>query len=442
MIMATIAVACGSKDDKKNETGAELPPPPKDQLAIYEVFVRNFSPEGTFRGVIPGLDSLKAMGVNTLWLMPIHPVGVKNRKGEYGSPYSIRDFYDVNPDFGTKEDFKALVDAAHAKGMYLIIDLVANHSSFDNAWIDQHPDWYTRNDSGQIVPPVADWSDVADLNYDNPAVPEEMTKVMEYWVKEFNIDGYRCDVAEMVPVTFWKSAIKRIQAIKPVIMLAEGAKPELYEAGFDYTYGWEVYHQLKKIFNGEPASSFAKVAQSETAKVPAGGRLMRFVTNHDETSWDDVPVNLFKSREGSLAAFAASMFLPSIPLIYNGQEVGHDQKMNLFVKSDINWTANGYMRDAYKQMLSIYHNEAVLRGNEITYLDTTANDVIMYQRGSGEQALYILVNVRGGLSKVALPAELQGKTMHNLLTGKTVMLQQDLNIIDYGVYVLKPAALS
>lgn len=442
MILASLAVACGSKDKKDADKAVELPAPPKDQLAIYEVFVRNFSPEGTFKGVIAGLDSLKSLGINTLWLMPIHPVGEEKRKGTYGSPYAVKDFYDVNPEFGTKEDFKALVDAAHAKGMYLIIDLVANHTAFDNAWTKQHPEWYTRNDSGQIIPPVADWSDVADLNYDNPAVPEEMTKVMEYWVKEFNIDGYRCDVAEMVPVTFWKTAIDRIKAIKPVVMLAEGAKAELYEAGFDYTYGWEVYHQLKKIFAGEPAASFAEVAHKEAAKVPTQGRLMRFVTNHDETSWDDVPVNLFKSREGSLAAFAASIYLPSIPLIYNGQEVGHPEKMNLFEKSAISWNDNAFMRESYQKMLAIYHQEAALRGNEITFLENSSKDVIMYQRGSGEQALFVLVNVRGGLSKVELPAELQGKTMLNLLTGKTVMLQKDLNIIDYGVYVLKPAALS
>lgn len=442
MILASLAVACGSKDKKDADKAVELPAPPKDQLAIYEVFVRNFSPEGTFKGVIAGLDSLKSLGVNTLWLMPIHPVGEEKRKGTYGSPYAVKDFYDVNPEFGSKEDFKALVDAAHSKGMYLIIDLVANHTSFDNAWTKEHPEWYTRDDSGQIIPPVADWSDVADLNYDNPAVPEEMTKVMEYWVKEFNIDGYRCDVAEMVPVTFWKTAIDRIKAIKPVVMLAEGAKAELYEAGFDYTYGWEVYHQLKKIFGGEPVASFAEVAQKEAAKVPAQGRLMRFVTNHDETSWDDVPVNLFKSREGSLAAFAASIYLPSIPLIYNGQEVGHPQKMNLFEKSTIAWNDNAFMRESYQKMLSIYHQEAVLRGSEITFPENSSKDVIMYQRGTGEQSLFVLVNVRAGLSKVELPVELQGRTMLNLLTGKTVMLQKDLNIIDYGVYILKPAALS
>lgn len=442
MILASMAIACGSKDQKKADAVAELPAPPKDQLAIYEIYVRNFSPEGTFQGVIAGLDSLKSLGVNTLWLMPIHPVGVKSRKGTFGSPYAVKDFYDVNPEFGTKDDFKALVNAAHAKGMYLIIDLVANHTAFDNAWIDQHPDWYTRNDSGQIVPPVADWSDVADLNYDNAAVPEEMTKVMEYWVKEFNIDGYRCDVAEMVPTSFWKSAIERVNKIKPVIMLAEGAKPELYDAGFDYTYGWEVYHTLKKIFDGEPAANFTEVAQKETAKVPANGRLMRFITNHDETSWDDVPVQLFKSREGSLAAFAASIYLPSVPLIYNGQEVGHPEKMNLFEKSSIAWSDNAFMREAYQKMLGIYHQESVLRGTEISFPENSSKDVIMYQRGTGDQALFVLVNVRGGLSKVTLPTELQGKTMLNLLNGETVMLQKDLNIIDYGVYVLKPAALS
>jgi glycosidase len=438
-----ILTACGSQDqadEQSNQVAIEAPQ--MDKLIIYEVFVRNFTPEGTFQAIIPRLDELKTLGVNTLWLMPIHPVGEARRKGTYGSPYSIKDFYDVNPEFGSKEDFRALVNACHERGLYLIIDLVANHSSFDNAWITENPDWYVKNEAGEIVPPDPDWTDVADLNYDNPAVPAEMSKVMEYWVKEFDIDGYRCDVAYMVPHAFWKSSISNLRNIKPLIMLAEGAGTELHEAGFDYTYGWEIYHQLKKIYDGSSARTFAEIALNETAKVPFGNKIMRFTTNHDETSWDDVPVNLFKSREGSLAAFAASSMLPCVPMIYNGQEVGHPEKMNLFEKSQISWGANGFMRKAYIQMLNIYKNEPALRGDEVQFFDLGNDDIIAFQRGSGENALLILVNVRKEMANTALPEGWQQLSASDLMNGNTIKLRSNLNILGYSYYILKVAPLS
>ncbi len=432
----------GPSTENSSPDKVSIAAPETEKVVLYEIYVRNFTPEGTFQAIIPQLDKLKELGVNTLWLMPIHPVGVENRKGTFGSPYAVKDFYDVNPEFGTKADFKALVNACHEKGLHIIIDLVANHTAWDNKWIAEHPDWYTKNDSGEIIPPVADWSDVADLDYTQPAVPAEMTKVMEYWVKEFDIDGYRCDVAYMVPNDFWKSSISNIRKIKPIIMLAEAAGSEFHEVGFDFTYGWEVYHHMKKLFAGEPTSGLAALATSETSKVPSGNKILRFTTNHDETSWDDVPVNLFKTREGSLAAFVASTFMPSIPLLYNGQEVGHPQKMNLFEKSTIDWNANSFMREAYKEILSIRSQEAAVLGDHIHFFETGSPDIIAYQRGEGDAALFVLVNVRKDLVNFSLPEALQGKSMLNLMTGKGMTLQQNLNILGYSFYILKAAQLS
>lgn len=443
-MLAILALSSCNSPSKENSSPEKvnLAAPETDKIVLYEIYVRNFTTEGTFQAIIPQLDKLKELGVNTLWLMPIHPVGVQNRKGTFGSPYAVKDFYNVNPEFGTKADFQALVNACHAKGLYIIIDFVANHTAWDNKWITQHPDWYTKNDSGQIIPPVADWSDVADLNYDQAAVPAEMAKVMEYWVKEFDIDGYRCDVAYMVPNSFWESSIANIRKIKSLIMLAEAAGTEFHEVGFDLTYGWEVYHHMKKLFASEPNTGLAALATAETAKIPSGNKIVRFVTNHDETSWDDVPVNLFKTREGSLTAFVASTFMPSIPLLYNGQEVGHPQKMNLFEKSDIDWNANSFMRDAYKQILAIRSQEAAVLGDEITYLETGSPDIIAYQRGSGDEAVFVVVNVRKDLVNFNLPEALQGKSMLNLMTGKGMTLQQNLNILGYSYYILKAAQLS
>jgi glycosidase len=199
---------------------------------------------------------------------------------------------------------------------------------------------------------------------------------------------------------------------------------------------------MKKLFASEPTTGLAALATAETAKIPSGNKIVRFVTNHDETSWDDVPVNLFKTREGSLTAFVASTFMPSIPLLYNGQEVGHPQKMNLFEKSDIDWNANSFMRDAYKQILAIRSQEAAVLGDEITYLETGSPDIIAYQRGSGDEAVFVVVNVRKDLVNFNLPEALQGKSMLNLMTGKGMTLQQNLNILGYSYYILKAAQLS
>lgn len=401
----------------KNTPPAELLPAPQiEKTVMYEIYVRNFSPEGSFKGIIPRLDSLKAMGINTVWLMPIHPVGKLRSKGTFGSPYSIQDYYKVNPEFGSAEDFKALVEACHARGMYIIIDLVINHTAWDHPWIKEHPDWYTRDAADTIIPPVPDWSDVADLNFDVPALQAELIRMMKFWIEKYNIDGYRCDVAMMVPDTFWRKSIAEIRKLKPLIMLAEASGKEFHEAGFDYSYGWELYKTVKDIFKlDSSAALFAQTALAEGAKAVNNGRILRFVTNHDETSWDDVPLNLFGGVDGSLTAFTASCLLPSVPLVYNGQEVAHPTKMNLFEHSQIEWTANPHVSKEYTRILGLLQKHQVLQDTVLRFWLSDHRDAVGYSRGSGSEAVHVLVNFRNEPVVVDLPGELSTSRWRVLL---------------------------
>ncbi len=411
--MATLFVLSGCKTTPPAEP---LAAPSIEKTVMYEIYVRNFSPEGNFNGIVPRLDSLKAMGINTVWLMPIHPVGQVRRKGTYGSPYSIQDYYKVNPEFGTEQDFKALVEACHARGMYLIIDLVINHTSWDHPWIKEHPEWYTRDAGDTIIPPVPDWSDVADLNFNEASLQDELIRMMKYWIEEYNIDGYRCDVAMMVPDSFWRKSIAEIRKIKPLIMLAEASGKEFHEAGFDFTYGWELYKTMKDVCKlDSSATLFAQSATAEGAKAVNNGRILRFVTNHDETSWDDVPLNLFGGVEGSLAAFTASCLLPSVPLVYNGQEVAHPTKMNLFERSPIDWRINKKVTTEYSKILALLRNHRVLQDTVLRFWLSDHRDAVGYTRGNGTEAVHVLVNFRSHPVEIDLPAEWSTSTWKILL---------------------------
>ncbi len=436
LLAAIVLLAGVISCSDKNKT-VKIDPPVAAKAVIYEVYVRNFTAEGTFKAMIPRLAELKSMGVNTLWFMPIHPVGIENRKGTFGSPYAIKDYYDVNPEFGTKEDFKALVDSAHAHGLHIIIDFVANHTAWDHPWTVQHPDWFTKDSLGNLQPPVADWTDVADLNYENDSLKEEMIKVLEYWVRDFDIDGYRCDVAEMVPVDWWNSAISRVRKQKPVLMLAEGADAALYAAGFDLTYSWDLYHNLKKVFKGDSATLIPTILAEESARLPQGAQRMRFITNHDETSWDDVPVNLFNNRDGSMAAFFFSAMMPGIPLLYNGQEVAHPTKMNLFEKSDILWASNPDVKSFYTKVLALKNNEPALLEGVLRFDSLQSKDALIFSRGEGIAALHGIVNFRDTLTTLQIPVALQGKRFTDLYTGKSILLEKELLLLDYGFYLLK-----
>lgn len=360
---------------------------------IYEVFLRSFSADQSFKSLEKRIPELKQMGVTVIWLMPIHPIGEANRKGKVGSPYSIQDYYAVNPEFGTLEDFRSLVGTVHANGMKIIIDLVANHTAWDSKLIFEHSDWFTTDESGSIVSPNADWSDVADLNYDHHELRKYMITMMQYWVKDVGIDGFRCDVAELVPTDFWELARRELDRIKPVMMLSEGTWPEHHVEAFDITYSWSTYDVLEKIFNGStPVSVFDEILLNESYQFPKGSLRLRFNTNHDKNAWDAPAVIKF-GKDGAMATDVLMMTFPGIPLVYNGEEVGNDRALSLLEKVDINWGKNPDMRSFYTGLCALRNSHVALRRGDYRALPNSDSvKVFSFMRTLGDDAAIIVIN--------------------------------------------------
>lgn len=369
--------------------------------AIYEVFVRDFSPSGDLRGVTQSLDRIQATGADVVWLMPIYPVGVLNRKEPLGSPYSVSDYRGINPAFGTASDFRALVDTVHARGMKLILDWVPNHTSWDNVWVREHPDFYVRDSAGELTVPrnekgePTNWTDVAQLDYRNPALRREMIATMSYWLTEFGIDGFRVDVAGFVPDDFWREAVPALRAAVPrkILLLAEWGDLKMHRFGFDLSYAWDSYHRLKAVWRGAPADTLVRSELAEMASMPAGGMRLRFATNHDETAWDKPPVILFGSAAGARAAFVAMALLPGRPLLYNGQEVESPQTLRLFFQDPVEWDQPGAdsARAFYRRVVDLARTDSAFVTGDFHPVETTAApDVIAFVRGDA----LVLVNAR------------------------------------------------
>lgn len=407
-----------------------------EDVVLYELFVRNFTSEGTFRAIIPHLQELKDLGINTIWLMPIHPIGEVNRKGELGSPYSVKDYYAVNPSMGTKEDFKALVEAVHQKGMQIILDWVANHTAWDNPWITSHKDWYTQDVNGNIIPPTTGWTDVADLNYNNSNMRDEMINAMCYWVREFNIDGYRCDAAEMVPDDFWAAAISALKKIKPVFMLAEGENRQLFAQGFNVCYSWTNYSDIKNAFTSTTTQQLMYNVNSDLSILPSGAYRLRYTTNHDETSWDKTPPELFGGIPGAKAASVITISLKGIPLIYNGQEVGSTIHQNLFTKTEIDWNNPSGMREFYTKLFSIYNSSPELKYGSYSIVDVS-NNIAAVNRTYNSSSIMVLANVRNSNQIASIPEEYINKKYINIFSGDTVTLSSRLSLSAYQYMILK-----
>ena len=309
-------------------------------LSIYEVNTRQYTPEGTFEAFDTHIKELKDMGVGIVWFMPINPIGEKNRKGTLGSYYSVKDYKGVNPEFGTLQDFKETVNQIHSMGMYVIIDWVANHTAWDNVWVKEHPDFYTKDSLGNFVPPVPDWHDVIDLNYDNKELWQYMIDAMKYWVEECDIDGFRCDVAGMVPLDFWKTAHAELDKIKNVFMLAEAEGPELHEA-FDMTYSWELLHLMNNVAQGKKdVQSIRDYFQKEKNQYPPDAYRMRFTTNHDENTWNGTEFERMGEAAETFDVFTC--VIPGMPLLYSGQEAGLNKRLDFFEKDTIEWKDSKY----------------------------------------------------------------------------------------------------
>ncbi|HHP7240324.1 MAG TPA: alpha-amylase family glycosyl hydrolase [Cyclobacteriaceae bacterium] len=395
---------------------------------IYEVNLRHYTPEGTFKAFREHLPRLQEMGVDILWLMPIHPVSEKRRKGPMGSPYAVTDYKAVNPDYGTKEDFKALLDDIHQAGMYCLLDWVPNHTGWDNQWIKDHPDWYTKNSEGEITDPLNPdtgepwgWTDVADLNYDNQDMRLTMINAMSYWVNEFGIDGFRVDVAHSVPVDFWDQCTDSLYNQKPLFMLAEAEEPELRNTGaFIMDYGWEMHHLLNDIAISQSANRSAALKLEQGNLVDGAGDViekkdaldidsllakkdavyengyqMHFTSNHDENAWAGTEFQ--RMGDGHKAFAVLTSTFDGMPLIYTGQEEAMDKKLAFFEKDEVPWEDFEY-EGFYKTLFDLKERNQALwngeYGGELVKLKT-GNDENIYAfgRAKGEDKVVVVINL-------------------------------------------------
>jgi len=364
------------------------------QAVIYEINVRQYSPEGTFQQVIEDLPRLKALGVNLLWLMPIHPISEVRRKGSLGSYYSIRDYMEVNPEFGSKEDLKALIDQAHALGFKVILDLVINHTGWDHEWITTHPEYYVQS-GGQIIHPIGtDWEDVAQLNFSDPQLVNELVLMTQYWVREFGVDGYRADVAGLVPVSVWNHIHEGLLDVNPdVFMLAEDHSVISWFDVFHANYGgWELMKVFKSIGNGNDNDQLFLDYLSDSHRMyPQGNFPMIFTSNHDENSWNGIPSQLYKKHMP--LARALTFLLPGMPLIYNGQESSLEKQLLFFEKDQIEW--NDYdLTSVYQELIQLKtSNEALETTNQVhstVWIEDENSSVLSFLRqkqGSSNKVL-------------------------------------------------------
>ncbi len=363
---------------------------------IYQIFERQYSQKGDFNSITADLDRLKNLGVNVLWLMPIHPIGKLKAKGTIGSPYAVQDFYAINPDYGTKEDFKRLIGESHKRGIKVIIDIVANHTAWDSVMM-KNKSFYTTNDKGEIISPVPDWADVADLNYDNPELRKYMTDMLVSWIRDYDLDGFRCDVAFFVPTDFWENARAQIDKIKPeTIWLAEAETPDLLTKAFDLDYSWANHSVMTNVLQGNlPAYEIRKNWEMDKAKLPKNALLMRFSDNHDERR----AIARF-GEKGALAAQALAFTLDGVPLVYNGMEVGDTTESGypaLFEKLPIFWQ-NEVRRPEfprfYKEMIALRKNSIALRRGDLVWLKNSDEArILTFVRRSGNEEILVAINM-------------------------------------------------
>ncbi len=398
---------------------------------MYQVNIRQYTKEGTFEAFRRHLPRLREMGVDILWLMPIHPIGELNRKGPLGSYYSVKDFVAVNPEFGTMEDFKALVDDINMQGMYVILDWVANHTAWDHPWTTSRPDFYMRDSLGNFFPPVADWSDVIDLDFSNKDLWDEMIKAMEFWVAEVGVDGYRCDVAMMVPLEFWERVRVELDSIKPVFLLAESSEVEHHNLAFDMSYNWIVHHAMKNIYEGRyNAHTLDSLIIADIQSFPEWAIRMQFTSNHDENSWAGTE---FERLGSSATTFAALTFvIPGMPLIYSGQEAKFNRRLLFFDKDEISWDEVP-LHDFYSNLIDLKTNNPAL-WNGIhggSYKRITSNEasrVLAFARQKDNNVVIAVFNLSyEPVDLIIEPLELRG-TYTRFSDGERIRLEKSSNL--------------
>jgi glycosidase len=415
--------------------------PKKEDAIIYQVNLRAFSQAGTIKGVQDRLTSIQELGVNVIYLMPIYPVGIVRSAGGLGSPYSVRDYKAVSTEFGTLEDLRVLVEEAHKKNMAVILDWVANHTSWDNAWITAHPDWYQKDATGNIIiPPGTNYNDVAQLNFNNTEMKKAMIDAMSYWVYSANIDGFRCDYADAVPQSFWSEATSSLRKIKNqnILMLAEGKSVNLFNAGFDYTFGFEFYGGLKKVFSeAKPTTVIQDANALEYANnYDNSQRIVRYTSNHDVNSSDGTPLELFGGKKGSVATFVVAAYMKSVPMIYNAQEIGYAKRIDYFTKNPIDWTtADANMLAEYKKIIAFRNTSNAIKTG--TYKGFSSDAVSAFTMETATDKVLVLANLTSLTTKYIVPAALTTTAWKDAFTGTATTVTSEITLQPYQYLVLK-----
>ena len=360
---------------------------------IYEVNVRQYTPEGTFKGFASHMPRLREMGVEVLWFMPITPISVKRRKGTLGSYYACSDYTGINPEFGTLEEFKSLVSDAHELGFKVMIDWVANHTGCDHKWVFEHPDYYVRNEHGEFYDKHG-WDDVIDLNYYHSGMRQAMIDSMKFWVETCNIDGFRCDMAHLVAVDFWREAREELDKIKPLFWLAESDDPAYHEV-FDATYTWVWMHKSHEFCKRHISlPELKKVLIEQVNRFPEDAFRCYFTTNHDENSWNGTEFEKYGPAAKVFAVFSSTW--NGIPLTYSGQEMPNYKRLRFFDKDQIDWTGKFENADFYKTLFQLRKKHPALKAgalSETRFIETNADDLVMvFERKNGDDKIVVALN--------------------------------------------------
>ena len=400
---------------------------------IYEVNVRQFSKEGNFEAVQHQLPRLKKMGIDIIWLMPIHPIGILKRKGTLGSYYSVKDHLDINPEFGTRKDFENLVKAVHQEEMYIIIDWVANHSSCDNNLVKTNPDWYKKSQEGKFrSTPWRDYDDIINFDYNNPELRKYMTDALKFWIREFDIDGYRCDLAGFVPIDFWENVRAELEEIKPVFMLAEAEDKELHRKAFDATYNWTLWNNLHQIaLQNKTAKMLAEDYIAEhVSTFPKEGIRMNFIDNHDKNSWEGNVDKNFGDALQAVIVFNAVM--DGMPLVYNGEEAGLNHSLKFFEKDPIHWRPHSNEK-LYSVLFNLKHKNQALwngkwGGEMVRIINDKMENIFSFSREKNGDKVLAFFNFSPENIIVTFETILYEGIFTDLFTGNTIPLNSNLQL--------------
>ena len=412
--------------------------PESQNATLYQVNMRGFSKEGTFKAVLARLDSIKVLGVNVVYLMPIFPIG---KLRAVDSPFAVQDYTGVNPEFGTLADLRAIVDGCHARGLAVILDWVGNHTSWDHPWIAQHPDWYVHNAAGEMVNPIPEWKDIAQLDFTKPELRAAMIGALRYWVFQANIDGYRFDYADGPTQAFFTEALASLNGIRghKLLFLAEGDKKKYYLRGgfqLDYDFGFMNVMKGDIFAKGKSVRLLDSVNTANYRDVPPTARMLRYTSNHDINAWEGTPQQLFGGERGAMAAFVVAAYMKAVPLIYNGQEVGYAERVPFMgPRKAIDWTANPRLTQEYKQLIRCRNGSNALRNGALASFGN--DDVCAFTKTDGKEQVLVLANLRNAAARFALPANVRGAAWRNALDGQPVDTAGPLALQPYQYLILK-----